>query len=126
MDGQQQYDGAVTIDRADPQMTETSSQLLLQADIAEQRLEHHQPGERGQSLILKLDLGNAVGFTMNGSFAKLHGDGLFWFCLWIGVHQFYQVRGRFFYGRKLYSCISFLHVLDLTMGEVQQQSQHMR
>jgi len=86
----------VAKDWTDGQVTETPGQLLLQANTAEQRLIHHQASKRGQSLILKFDLGNAVGFTMNGGFAKLHVDGLFWLSCWIGVHQFYQARDRFF------------------------------
>ena len=78
MDSQQQNDDAVTIDRADLQVTETPGQLLLQTDTTEQRLEHHQTGKRGQSLILKLDLGNSVGFTMNSGFATLRANGLRW------------------------------------------------
>jgi hypothetical protein len=77
-------------------MTETPRQLPLQTDTAEQRLEHNQPGERGQSLILKLDLGNAVGFTMNGGFATLHANGLRWLCWTVWYHQYYQLRDRFF------------------------------
>jgi hypothetical protein len=60
VDSQQRYDNAVTIDRADGKVTETPRQLMLQADAAEQRLEHHQSGKRGQSLILKFDLGNTM------------------------------------------------------------------
>ena len=85
----------MTIDRADLQMTEAPGQLPLQTDTSEKRLEYHQSGKRGHSLILKPDLGNTVGFTMNNGFATLHCDGLSWSGCWIGVQQFYQVRGRF-------------------------------
>jgi hypothetical protein len=77
-------------------MTEAPGQLLLQTNTAEQRLEYHQSGKRGHSLILKPDLGNTMGFTMNSGFATLHFDGLFWLSWWICVYQFYQTRGRFF------------------------------
>ena len=109
VDYQQQDDDAVTIDRADGQVAETPGELLLQADPAEQRLVHHQTGKRGQSLILKFNLGNTMGLAMNGGFATLHVDGLFWLSCWVGAYQFYQARDRFFMAEKHFlSSISML------------------
>jgi hypothetical protein len=48
-----------------------------------------------------------VGFTMNIGFATLHFNGLFWLSCWIGLHQFYQTRGRFFYCRLQFYRIIF-------------------
>ncbi len=113
MNDQQHDNNTVAIDRADGKVTETHGQVLLQANMTEQRLKHHQSGERGQSLILKPDLGNTMGFTMNGGFATLHGNGLFWLICWIGLHQFYQARGRFLLSvttlSHQYSMLSGLH-----------------
>ncbi|MDH3637370.1 MAG: hypothetical protein OES09_02765, partial [Gammaproteobacteria bacterium] len=63
------------------------------------------------------------GFTMNIGFATLHLNGLFWLSCWIGLHQFYQARGRFLLLVTIYR-INFPCFLDLTMGEVQQHHCH--
>jgi len=96
MDDQQQHHGAVAEDGADLQVAETATQLLLEPDAGKQGLVHHQAGEGGQLLILKPDLGNAMGLAMNLGFATLHADGLRWYCCLFWRLQFYQLRGRFF------------------------------
>jgi hypothetical protein len=60
---------------------------------------------------------------MNGGFATLHSNGLSWLGCWIGLHQFYQARGRFLWLITIYPS-NFLGFLDLTMGEVQQHRWH--
>jgi hypothetical protein len=99
-------------DRADGEVTETPGQVLLQANMSEQRLEHHQSGERGQLLIRKSDLGNTVGFTMDSGFATLHFNGLSWLSCWIFVYQFYQIRGRFFMEKNYFLASIFYTFLS--------------
>jgi len=96
MNDQQRHHDAMTKNRADRQVAETSAQLLLQVDAGKQRLVQYKARERGQSLILEPDLWNTIGFAMNGGFATLHADGLRWYCWSVWRLQFYQLRGRFF------------------------------
>ena len=96
MDNQQQHHDAVTEDGADLQVAKTAAQLLFESDTGEQRLVHHQAGERGQLLIFEPDLRNAMGLAISRGFATLHADGLRWFYWLFWRLQFYQLRGRFF------------------------------
>ena len=79
---------------------------------------YSQSGERRQSLILKFDLGNAVGLAMDGGFATLHVDGLFWLGCWIGVHNPTKPETVFLWPKTIF-LLQFRCVLDLTFGEVQ-------
>jgi hypothetical protein len=78
----------------------------------------HQPGSGSQSLVFKLDRGNAVSLEMNSSFATLHINGFSWLSLWIGVYQLHQVRDRF-----LMPYTVFLH---LAFSEVQRRRRYIQ
>jgi hypothetical protein len=95
MDDQYQCNQSVAKNRTDLQVSEAVGQLLLQADAVKQGLKQHQPGEGGQFLILKIDVGNAVSFAMNLGFATLRFDGLLWFYCLVGANNITK-SGPFF------------------------------
>jgi hypothetical protein len=86
----------MTEDRADRQVAKTPAQLLFQPDPGKQGLINDETRERGQSLVFELDLGDTMGFAVNGGFATLHAHGLRWFYWFVSQLQFYQRRDRFF------------------------------
>jgi hypothetical protein len=95
MDDQYQCNQAVAKYRTDLQVAEAVCQLLLQTEVAEQGLKQNQPGEGSQFLVFKMNVGNAMSFTMDIGFATLHVDGLLWFYCLVGANNFTK-SGPFF------------------------------
>jgi hypothetical protein len=71
---QLEKDGGPAIDLACPDMPKAAPQGCREVDSRQELLPDHEPGEGGELLLFKLDIGDGVGFAFDAFSAMLHAD----------------------------------------------------